>query len=62
MIHALAVADWSGQTDPQSALVMAELKVMAIEAVAALWEPAQCRVSTVRINDRVLVSLVCSLG
>ncbi len=40
---------------------MAELHVMALEAVAALWAPEQCRISAVRIDGAVLVSLVCSL-
>lgn len=61
MIRALAVADGSSAAGEREALLLAELHVLAIEAVAAHWEPEQCRIATVRIDGKILVSLVCSM-
>ncbi len=62
MIRALAVADNSGGIQERDALLMAELHVLALEALAALWTPEQCRVDTVRIAGKPVVSLVCVVG
>jgi hypothetical protein len=61
MIRALAVADTSGGVQERDALLLAELHVLALEAVAALWEPGQCRVATVWLNGKPTVSLVCNV-
>ncbi len=62
MIRLIAGYGWNGDTDGRAVLLMAELHVMAIEAVAGLWEPEQCRISTVRMNGKPVVSLVCIVG
>jgi hypothetical protein len=59
MIHALAVSDNSGGVQERDALLMAELHVLGLEAVAAAWTPEQCWISTVRIDGKPVVSLVC---
>ena len=44
----------------RDALLLAELHVMSIEAVAGLWQPEQCRLTTVWMNGKPRVSLVCT--
>ena len=61
IITIVAEQDWISETDAMTALQCAELAVMSVEAVAAHWTPEQCRISTVRIDGAVLVSLVCSV-
>ena len=46
----------------RDALLFAELHVMALEAVAGLWQPEQCRIATVWMNGQPRVSLVCVVG
>ncbi|HEV2121472.1 MAG TPA: hypothetical protein VGW38_01695 [Chloroflexota bacterium] len=61
IIRAVAEKDWIKETDTVSALQFAELAVMAVEAVAAQWRPEQCRLSAVRINGKMVMSLISSV-
>jgi hypothetical protein len=63
MIRALAEG-WLEVQDisEREALVVGEIHVLAIEALAAQWEPEYCRISTVRMNGQPRVSLVCVVG
>ena len=42
-------------------IVVGEIHVLAIEALAAQWQPEQCRISTVWMNGKPTVSLVCNM-
>ncbi len=44
-----------------AALLMGNVQVMAIEAVAGCWTPAQCRVMSVRFDGTHRMSLVCNV-
>ncbi len=63
MIRALAEG-WLEVQDisEREAIVMGEIHVLAIEALAAQWEPEYCRIETVWMNGKPRVSLVCNVG
>lgn len=45
----------------REAIVMGEIHVLAIEALAAQWQPEQCRIMSVRIDGKHTMSLVCNM-
>lgn len=45
----------------RQALMLAEVEVMAIEALASHWQPEQCRVMAVKIDGTPRLSMVCAL-
>ncbi len=45
----------------REAIVMGEIHVLALEALAAQWQTEQCRIMSVRIDDKPTVSLVCNM-
>lgn len=61
LIVRVAEQDWLEETDALTALQCAELSVMAVEALASLWTPENCRVMVVRVDDTPRMSLVCAL-
>jgi hypothetical protein len=61
IIQAIAEKEWLQDTDPATALRCAEIQVMAAEACAGGWTPAQCRITAVRIDGKHTMSLVCSV-
>ncbi len=60
-IKVVAEQDWISETDAMTALQFAELAVMSVEAIAAHWEPEQCRIMSVRIDGKHTMSLVCNM-
>ena len=61
IIRGIAEREWLEDSSERTALMCAELQVMAFEALASRWTPDQCRVQAVRIDGQLVTSLVCNL-
>ncbi len=62
MIRAVAEG-WleAEEISEREAIVVGEIHVLALEALAAQWEPEYCRIATVWMNGQPRVSLICNM-